>query len=93
MNNPHRLGNGYAITQKYLASSRASGVAQALEFQTGEYICQVPVAVIGDLAGVEQVITGCQDDIADFDGQDFVLLVELDRSGGTEFLTGFAGTF
>ncbi len=46
-----------------------------------------------DAAWVEQIVAGRQDDIADLDGDEFIFLVEVDRIGGAEFLTGFAGAF
>jgi hypothetical protein len=50
-----------------------------------KYIRQASVAVVADLAGIEQIVAGRKDDVADFDGEDFILLVELDRAGGQNF--------
>ncbi len=93
MDDTDRFRRRYAIAQNDFAIRRTRGVGQPLELQAGEDVCQAPIAVLLDLASVEEIETRRQDDIADLDGDIFILLGKIDRPGWAEFLTGFARAF
>ena len=90
---PTDFGSGLAIPQDDIAAGRAGRVAQALEFQVGEDVRQAAIAILRDAAGIEQVLAGGQDDVANLDRHDLVFLVEIDGIGRAEFLAGLAGAF
>ena len=88
-----RFRHCHAIAQDDIAVGRTGGIGQTFEFQAGEDVRQAPITILGDPAGVEQIVAGGQDDIANLDGDDLVFLGEIDGIGRAEFLTGFAGAF
>ena len=90
MDDGHALGLGDAIPQDDAPARGPGRIDQALEFQAGEDIGQPPVAILGDAAGVEQVVARGDDDIPHLEGDDLILLLEVDGLGGTEDLAGLA---
>ncbi len=55
------------VTQDDLAARRAGSIGQALELQAGEDIRQASITILRDAAGIEQVVTCGQDDLANID--------------------------
>jgi len=88
----HTLGHSLTVPQDNLAIGRPRGIDHAFELQAGEYVFQSAVAILGDTLDIEEIIPGSQDDIADFNFENFVFLFEVDgiRIGGAEDLAGFA---
>ena len=84
----HALRLGLAVAQDDLAPGRAGGVAQPLELHVGVDIGQAAVAVLRQLARIEQLPARGQDDVAYLDLDDLILLVEVDGLGGAEFFAG-----
>ncbi len=87
----HRFGLGHAIAQDHIAIGWPGGIAHALKFHAGEHIGQPPVAVLRDASRIKQIVACGQNDIADIDLNDLVLLLEVNGVGlgGAEYLTGF----
>jgi hypothetical protein len=87
----HRLGLGDAVAEDDRAVGGAGRVGEPLELEAREDVRQPAVAVLRHLAGVEEVVAGGDDDVADLEGQDRVFLGEVDGVGLAELLAGLAG--
>ncbi len=78
MDDPDGFRRRYAIAQDDFAIRRTSSVGQPLELQAGEDVRQAPIAVLLDLACIEEIETRRQDDIADLDSDVLIFLGEID---------------
>ena len=90
VHNADGLGRRHSVAQHHLALGRPGGVGHALKLQAGKDVRKAPVAVLRDAPRVEQIVARRQDDVADFDFEECVLLFKINRAGGAEFLTRLA---
>ncbi len=84
---PDRLGMA-AVAQDDFARRRAGTVDQPLQFERGDDVGIEAVAVLGDPLRVEEFEARGDDDVADLDLDQFLLLRESQWPGGRRRLPG-----
>ena len=90
VNDADTLRRGLAIAQDDVAIGRSRRVGQALELDARKHVRQTPIAVVADLACIEQIVARGEDDVANRHIDEFILLGKINCARRTELLARFA---